>query len=176
MMSRGKTIVLAGAVLLVGAAAAVVVFIFLTQPDPVDDQNRPVNIETAGYKTPLVVSVQAFYPGANAQTVADTVAAPVTIDCPSSIVESGLDSHHGCQEGKTEPGDDVHRRRLGDRHDLRGAIESGSDEGGMLRMLPAYCSSVAAGPWRPRLIQMTSRDSRSQALLRIGVTEFFGVT
>jgi multidrug efflux pump subunit AcrB len=63
MMSRGKIILLAAAILLVSAAAAVVVVI--------------VNVETVGYKAPLVISVQAFYPGANAQVVADTVAAPI---------------------------------------------------------------------------------------------------
>ncbi len=46
-------------------------------PDPVDDKNRTTKIEPASYNAPLVISVQAFYPGANAQTVADTVAAPI---------------------------------------------------------------------------------------------------
>ena len=76
MMSRRRTNILAGALLLVGAAIAVY-FIFRSRPDPVDDKNRTVKIEPASYKAPLVISVQAFYPGANAQTVADTVAAPI---------------------------------------------------------------------------------------------------
>ena len=65
MSRRGTTLVagafLAGAVLLVGAAIALY-FLFRARPD---------------YKAPLVISVQAFYPGANAQTIANTVAAPI---------------------------------------------------------------------------------------------------
>ncbi len=64
MISRRRTQILVGALLLVGAAIAVY-FIFR------------IWFETASYKAPLVISVQASYPGANAQTVADTVAAPI---------------------------------------------------------------------------------------------------
>src|SRR5205823_1327749 len=36
-----------------------------------------VKLDPASYKAPLVISVQAVYPGANAKTIADTVAAPI---------------------------------------------------------------------------------------------------
>src|ERR1700722_17934932 len=64
MISRRRIQMLAGALLLVGAAIAVY---FILR----------IRLESASYKAPLVISVQAFYPGANAQTVADTVAAPI---------------------------------------------------------------------------------------------------
>ena len=64
MMSRRRTAILAGALLLVGAAIAIY-FLFRTLSAP------------TSYKASLVVSVQAFYPGADAQTVAVTVAAPI---------------------------------------------------------------------------------------------------
>jgi multidrug efflux pump subunit AcrB len=62
MTSQRQTNILTGALLLVGAAIAVC-FIFLSWP--------------VSCKATLVISVQAFYPGTNAQTVADTVAAPI---------------------------------------------------------------------------------------------------
>src|SRR5580704_12568351 len=64
MISQRRTRILVGALLLVGAASAVY-FIFR------------IWFDTPRYKAPLVISVQAYYPGANAQTVADTVAAPI---------------------------------------------------------------------------------------------------
>jgi multidrug efflux pump subunit AcrB len=69
MISRRRIGILAGALLLVGAAVAAY-FFFRHRPASVDDQG-------VAYKAPLVISVHAFYLGANAATVADTVAAPI---------------------------------------------------------------------------------------------------
>jgi multidrug efflux pump subunit AcrB len=63
MAIRRRNNILTAALLLVSAAIAVY-FIFI--------QTWP-----ASYKAPPVISVQAFYPGASAQTVVDTVAAPI---------------------------------------------------------------------------------------------------
>jgi multidrug efflux pump subunit AcrB len=76
MMSRRQITLLASALLVVGAAIAVCILI-RTLPAPGDDKDRRGTIEPASSRAPLVIVVNAFYPGANAQTVAATVAAPI---------------------------------------------------------------------------------------------------
>jgi multidrug efflux pump subunit AcrB len=66
MTSRRRTRTLAGALLLAGAVIAVC---FITY--------RIARFAAGGYKPRRVISVQASYPGANAQVVADAVAAPI---------------------------------------------------------------------------------------------------
>lgn len=66
-MPRRRTIILVVA-LLTSAAAAVLVLVCAY---------RLFLGGSVRYKPPLVIAVQASYPGANAQTVADTVAAPI---------------------------------------------------------------------------------------------------
>ena len=68
--------ILSGAVLLVCVAVAVW-FFFRPHSEPTEDKNQPAPIQTVRYKAPRVIAVQAIYPGANAQTVADMVAAPI---------------------------------------------------------------------------------------------------
>jgi multidrug efflux pump subunit AcrB len=76
MTSRGRTSILVGTILLVGAAIAVCL-IFRPRSEPIEEKSDAVTIQLAGYKAPLVIAVEASYPGANAQTVRDTVAAPI---------------------------------------------------------------------------------------------------
>jgi multidrug efflux pump subunit AcrB len=64
MISRRRTQIQVGALLLVAAAIAVCFVLHF-------------RLETANYKAPLGIAIQASYPGANAQTVADTVATPI---------------------------------------------------------------------------------------------------
>src|SRR3954463_6020191 len=67
-MSRRRISILAGVLLLVGAGVAVY-FVFRKYRA---DGKAPVP-----YRAPKTLVVEAAYPGANAQTVADTVAAPM---------------------------------------------------------------------------------------------------
>jgi multidrug efflux pump subunit AcrB len=64
-MFRPRTALLAGALLLVGAALLVSLV------------GRTVKRSQARYRAPLVIAVHAFYPGALARDVAATVAAPI---------------------------------------------------------------------------------------------------
>lgn len=94
MASRHRISILIGIILLV-CVAFVLGPIFRPHPESVEDKaavtpvedNAPTavaedqtpatGVQLAIYKSPLMISVQARYPGANAQTVADTVAAPI---------------------------------------------------------------------------------------------------
>jgi multidrug efflux pump subunit AcrB len=64
VMRSRRPLILTGAILLVGLAVLVSLIFRL-------------RLHSTAYTAPLVISVQASYPGANAQTVADTVAAPI---------------------------------------------------------------------------------------------------
>jgi multidrug efflux pump subunit AcrB len=64
-MSRRRAAILTGALLLLMVAAVAGYFIF------------HIWLRFAAYKPPVVVSVEAYYPGADAQTVVDSVAAPI---------------------------------------------------------------------------------------------------
>lgn len=96
MMSRRRTDVLAGAVPLVVAAIAGP-FPSPPRPAPGDDANRAVKLEPAGYRAPAVISVRASYPGADAPTVADTVAGPI---------EQQVDGVEGMQSMSSASADD----------------------------------------------------------------------
>ena len=75
-MTSRRTSILAGTILLVGIAVAAW-FMFRPRTEPADENSHALKIQSASYKAPLVIAVQAVYPGANAQTVAATVAAPI---------------------------------------------------------------------------------------------------
>jgi multidrug efflux pump subunit AcrB len=72
MISRKRTSILLGVLLLAGTAAAVY---FGTRNRSAPDQ--PVTVGPAPYQAPLVISVSTVYSGANAQTVAETLAEPI---------------------------------------------------------------------------------------------------
>ena len=76
MTSRRMSILAAGTILLAGLAVAGWL-IFRPHPQPAEDKDRPDPIQPARYKAPLVIAVQASYPGANAETVVEAVATPI---------------------------------------------------------------------------------------------------
>jgi multidrug efflux pump subunit AcrB len=65
--------------LLLAGVAVGVYFIVRPHADNVEDRPPTVATEVTGYKIPPVITVQAFYPGANALTVAEAVAAPIEV-------------------------------------------------------------------------------------------------
>src|SRR3954469_19270159 len=70
MKVRRRVVILAGVPLLIAAGAAVF-FATRTRPNRVDEP-KPVR-----YQLPQTIVVEAAYPGADARTVADTLAAPI---------------------------------------------------------------------------------------------------
>lgn len=115
MMSRRISIILAGALLLLVATVAVT-FYFRNRPDSIDDK-KPIVEEPARYKIPLVISVQTLFPGANAQTVADTVAGPIEEQVNGvehMLSMSSLSTNEGSYTLQItfEPGTDLDRAQM----------------------------------------------------------------
>jgi multidrug efflux pump subunit AcrB len=74
MFHKRQGVGLARCGLLLAGAVSLIVF---SRPAHADDLVEWLGVPPAGAKLPLVISVEAAYPGANAQVVADTVAAPI---------------------------------------------------------------------------------------------------
>ncbi|HEX3146607.1 MAG TPA: efflux RND transporter permease subunit [Gemmataceae bacterium] len=74
-MSRTQSFLLIATLLVVGAGA--VIFVWHPWRNSAEDKNRIGPSVSRPYQTPQTILIQVTYAGANAQTVAETVAAPI---------------------------------------------------------------------------------------------------